>query len=485
VSGHALVGRLRRFVSDRRKVMVTVLLLTAATFVVAGVATVRTTRNQLVSRTDAALRAQLQTARDATRVLSPAQLAELSPVSKLVAPNYLIVVVDGHGHPVWSASGLAASKRPTPQAVGAAELRAGTGRAFTVSAPNGGSYRALSAGLGNGQVVVYASPLAPVHQTVHDLIVTVVVIGLIAASILAFVLWRFLAAASKPVDTMIGVAAQIGRGDLTARIDDSELTGEARRLGVALNQMVARLEHEAGEKAASEERLRQFVADASHELRTPITNIRGYAQLSAMGASDDPTVAMERIEAETDRMSVLVQDLLTLARFDQGRVAPREPLDLADLVREVVHDAQVVEPDRVFRFRDTSEQSTVVANADDLRRVFQNLLANVRVHAPGTATCDITLDSTPSEVWVTVTDHGPGMAPEVAARAFDRFFRADESRTRDSGGSGLGLAISQALVTAHGGTIHLTSVPGTGTTVAVGFPRHLVEQPREPATTSM
>jgi two-component system OmpR family sensor kinase len=181
-------------------------------------------------------------------------------------------------------------------------------------------------------------------------------------------------------------------------------------------------------------------------------------------------------------MSVLVHDLLTLARFDQGRVAPREPLDLADLVRDVVHDAQVVEPDRVFRFCDSSEQSTVVANADDLRQVFQNLLANVRVHAPDSATCDVTLDSTPGEVWVTVTDHGPGMPAEVAAKAFDRFFRADESRARDSGGSGLGLAISQALVTAHGGTIHLTSMPGAGTTVAVGFPRHLVERPREPAT---
>ena len=472
-----------RVLSDRRKVVATVLLLTTATLAAITFVTVRTTRDQLISRTDASLRSQLGTAQAATKLLSPAEQASLSAGSKVLDTNTLLIVTDNRGRVVWSASGLPTVSRPRTSVIASAERKQTLGHPFTVNGPNGSSYRAIAGLIGHGQTIVYAAPLAPVHATVHDLTVRVVVIGGIAALLLCLVLWGFLTAASRPIDAMIGVASEIGRGDLTARIDDNDLAGEARRLGVALNQMVTRLQQDAADKAESEELLRQFIADASHELRTPITNIRGYAQLSRMGAADDPAEAIEHIEAETTRMSELVDDLLLLARFDQGRVAPREPVDLVAIVKQVVADARVVEPGRLFRLG-TAEESLVLGNADELRRVFANLLANVRVHAPGTEPCEITLETNALETIVTVTDHGPGMTPDVATKAFDRFYRADESRARDSGGSGLGLAISQAIVIAHGGTVRLTSTPGAGAVATVSLPRVLVARPSHHARAS-
>ncbi|HEY1737228.1 MAG TPA: HAMP domain-containing sensor histidine kinase [Acidimicrobiia bacterium] len=470
-------SRVDRFVSDRRKVMAAALVLTVLTVAAIGSVTVRTTHDRLFSRTDATLHSQLTAAQNAVKLLSPSQLQRLSHVQGVMPGEIVGAVVDSHGRVVWEAPTPAGRARPAATDVARV---AHSSDPFTVRAPDGAAYRGLAGPIAPGARLVYLTSLAGVDQTLHDLTVTIVLLGGIGAVLLALLLWRLLAAASRPVDSMIEVAAQIGRGDLSARIDAEDLRGEAGRLARALNQMVDRLDREAGAKAAADARLRQFVADASHELRSPLANIRGYAQLIRIGASDDPTIAVRRIEDETIRMSALVDDLLLLARFDQGRVSPRAPLDLVELVRDVVADARVIEPARSIELRTIADAVAVLGNAEELRRVFINLLANVRVHTPADAPCTVVVDITPGTAFVSVSDRGPGMMSEDAAKAFDRFFRSDASRTRDSGGSGLGLSISQAVVTAHGGSIGLTSTSGTGTTALVALPRVAVTPEPEP-----
>ncbi|HEX2267793.1 MAG TPA: ATP-binding protein, partial [Actinomycetota bacterium] len=237
----------------------------------------------------------------------------------------------------------------------------------------------------------------------------------------------------------------------------------------ALNKMLARIEEAFGKQRASEERLRQFVADASHELRTPITSIRGWAELFRRGASehpDDLAKAMSRIEAEADRMGFLVEDLLLLARLDQGKPLARERVDLTALVTRAVDDARAADPTRRIDLR--PEPAVVEGDEPRLKQVLDNLLANVRVHTPPGTAATVTLKAD-GEAIVDVADEGPGVPNEIADRIFERFVRADASRGRDKGGAGLGLAIASEIVRSHRGRLEL--VPDArGTTFRMTLP---------------
>jgi two-component system OmpR family sensor kinase len=262
-------------------------------------------------------------------------------------------------------------------------------------------------------------------------------------------------------------------------VPEADPRTEAGELGAALNRMLARIEGAFAERTASEERLRRFVADASHELRTPITTIRGYAELHRQGGLEDPEArwaAMERTEQEALRMGALVDDLLLLARLDQGRPLDRAPVDLGAVAADTVADTTVAHPGHVVVL-DRAPGPLVVAGDDHrLRQVVANLVGNATDHTPDGTTVTVRLAAepgppdAPGAVRLEVADDGPGMAPEVAARAFERFARGDASRSRRSGGSGLGLSIVAAIVEAHGGTVALRSHPGHGTTVAVRLP---------------
>jgi two-component system OmpR family sensor kinase len=244
------------------------------------------------------------------------------------------------------------------------------------------------------------------------------------------------------------------------------------RLARTLNAMLDRLQAAFEERRASEARLRRFVADASHELQTPLTSVRGYAELFRRGAARDPDdldMAMARIEAEATRMGVLVDDLLTLARLDQGRELRREPVDLVPLARDLVHDARVVDPGRPI---DLEADGSVVVAGDDpaLRQVLGNLIANARVHTPPGTPVTVRVRARDAMAVVEVADRGPGLAPEHAERVFERFFRADPSRARASGGTGLGLSIVAAVAEAHGGSAEVDSAPGRGATFRIVLP---------------
>jgi two-component system OmpR family sensor kinase len=356
---------------------------------------------------------------------------------------------------------------------------------FTVSAQNGDlRYRVVvrEAGI-RRQALVLALPLHDVDDTIDHLLA---IQALAAAAILltmGLVTFWVLRLGVRPVQQMTATAKAIGEGDLSQRIPETASGTEAAELGTALNQMLERIEESFDERARSEARLRQFVADASHELRTPVTTIRGYAELYRLGGlstDHDVSEAMRRTEQEAARMGQLVGDLLDLARLDQGRPLDLAPIDLATLAADAIADARAVEPDRPLSL-DAPAPAVVVGDDALLRQILANLVANARVHTDPDTSVALRVRDLGEEVLVEVADQGPGMAPDIAAHAFERFYRADPARTRHRGGSGLGLSIVSGAVAAHGGAVDLESSPGHGTVVRVRLPK----QPPNPLVPSV
>ncbi|MFC6929222.1 sensor histidine kinase [Actinomadura yumaensis] len=236
--------------------------------------------------------------------------------------------------------------------------------------------------------------------------------------------------------------------------------------------MLAQIEAAFREREASENRLRRFIADASHELRTPVATMRGYAELFRRGAADRPgdlAKAMRRIESEAERMGLLVDEMLLLARLDQGRPLERRPVDLAVLAADAVADAGAVEPGRPLTL-DAAEPVIVSGDAERLRQVLANLLANVRRHTPAGTPAAVRAALDGDRAVIEVADQGPGLTEEQRAKVFERFYRADAARSRDHGGAGLGLSIVAAVAQAHGGTATVRSAPGEGAVFTVTLP---------------
>jgi len=275
----------------------------------------------------------------------------------------------------------------------------------------------------------------------------------------------------RPLEDIGSTATAIGAGDLTRRIHDTTERTEVGRLGRALNAMLGQLEDAFRERARSEERLRRFVADASHELRTPIATVRGYAELFRRGAAQRPADladAMHRIEVEATRMGELVDEMLLLARLDQGSPLEREPVDLGALVEGAVGDARAVEPDRPIEL-DVAGDTVVVGDTSQLRQVVVNLLGNVRAHTPPGAPAAVRVVGTGDAVELEVTDSGPGLSEPDRQRVFERFYQAGTHRTHS--GAGLGLAILVAVVAAHDGAVTVLPAASGGCRFVVHIPR--------------
>jgi two-component system OmpR family sensor kinase len=328
------------------------------------------------------------------------------------------------------------------------------------------------------RILVIAAPLANVDSTLHRLLLIELLVTIaVLAAMTAIGLW-VIRAALRPLDAMGKTAAAIAAGDLSRRVEPATERTEVGRLGLALNGMLENIEESATERdrslralEASEAKLRRFVADASHELRTPLAAVRAYAELFSRGAAtrpDDLERSMDGIRRESERMSVLVEDLLLLAHLDEGRPLEREPVALDDVVAESVETERMLEPERPLETE--LAQATVTGDRDRLRQVVDNLFANVRAHTPPEAPLSVKVEHDGSEAVLSVADSGPGMDAETLEHAFERFYRADPSRARASGGAGLGLAIVAAVVEAHGGTVAIESEPGAGTTFRVRLP---------------
>ena len=321
------------------------------------------------------------------------------------------------------------------------------------------------------RVLIVATSLADVDSTLHQLLlIELLVTALVLVAIGGLGAW-VIRLSLRPLDAIETTAAAIAAGDLTQRVELADEQTEVGRLGLALNAMLAQIEEAFNAREASERKLRRFVSDASHELRTPLAAVRAYAELFTRGAADRPddlARSMSGISREAERMSVLVDDLLLLARLDEGRPLEQEPVELADVVGEAVDAARAVEPNRPITV--SLEPSTVTGDRDRLRQIVDNLLANVRAHtAPDTAV-RVTLTQVDGTAEISVADSGPGLSEEQASHVFERFYRADESRARASGGVGLGLAIVSAVAHAHGGDVSARSAPGDGATFSIVLP---------------
>ena len=339
----------------------------------------------------------------------------------------------------------------------------------------------------SGTSLVLALPLDDLDSTMRRLLlVELVVTGAALAGGIVLARW-LVTLGLRPLDDIAATAGAIAGGDLSRRVDREEATTEVGRLGGALNAMLGQIERAFAERRASEDRLRRFVADASHELRTPLTSIRAYAELFDRGADrrpDDLARLLKGIEAEAARMGVLVDDLLLLARLDQGRVLDGDPVDLGALAAEAVDAARAIDPERPLSL---SVEGSVEVAGDRLRlrQVLDNLLANVRAHTPARtpAAVAVSADASRQVAVVSVTDRGPGIPASDQPRVFERFFRADPSRSRDAGGSGLGLAIVAAIAAAHGGRAGVrTGADGVGASFRIELP--LLGPPAAPAAGS-
>jgi two-component system OmpR family sensor kinase len=351
--------------------------------------------------------------------------------------------------------------------------QSGNGTLHTVGSVGGGPpWRLRISTLPNGDTLVLALPMRDVAATLHDLRwieLAVTTAVLLAAAAAGFLVVRL---GLRPLDDIEDTAEDIAAGDLTRRVSEANPRTEVGRLAVALNAMLSQIESAFGERQASEDRLRRFVADASHELRTPLTSIRGCAELFRRGANhrpEDLARIMRSIEEEAIRMGVLVDDLLLLARLDNGRPLETGPVDLVKVVRQAVDAARFVD-DRHPLDLAVAGEVWVLGDRLRLRQVVDNLLANVRTHTPPGTPARVSVAGEAGSAVLEVADDGPGLTDPEVARIFERFYRADPSRSRDRGGSGLGLAIVESIVTAHGGRAVAAARPGAGCTIRITLP---------------
>lgn len=357
----------------------------------------------------------------------------------------------------------------------------GHGEEFTVSSTSDstlwrvGSY-ALVSPSGEVGTMMIAVPMTSVLKTVSNLIRTIALVGLgvvIAGALAGY--WA-VQKSLRPLRDIENAAGAVAAGDLSQRAPLQPPTTEVGRLGLSFNSMVARLEQAFAERQASEARMRRFVSDASHELRTPLASIRGYGELYRMGAVPDAEVepTMGRIENEATRMGGLVNDLLALARLDEGRGLRLVDVDLTSIASDGVADLGALDPSRETRLV-ADGPVHVRADADRIRQVVTNLVGNTVQHTPPGTAVEVAVrpeEAPDGSAWaaIEVIDHGPGIAPEDSVRVFERFYRPDTSRARASGGSGLGLAIVATIVAAHGGSVRHEQTPGGGATIAVRIP---------------
>ncbi|ADT97656.1 signal transduction histidine kinase [Mycolicibacterium gilvum Spyr1] len=460
------------------------LLLVACGLLASGIAVTTIMQHSLMNRVD-------DTLLDASR--GWAQVPRRLPTITVDDPNparppsdFYVRGIDPDGH-VWmlindreAEPELPADNNvgPEPRTVGSVDHSDVQWRAMTV--------RGL-----RGELTTVAIDLSDVKSTMRSLVYTQVGIGAAVLLVLGIAGYAVVHRSLRPLSEVEQTAAAIAAGQLDRRVPERDPRTEVGRLSLALNGMLAQIQHamalseSSAEKArSSEDRMRRFITDASHELRTPLTTIRGFAELYRQGAARDVEMLMGRIESESRRMGLLVEDLLLLARLDAQRPLEHRRVDLLALASDTVHDAQSIAPKRRIRMEvfDGPGTPEVLGDEARLRQVLSNLVANALQHTPESAGVTVRVGTADDTAIVEVCDEGPGMTGEDAQRVFERFYRADSSRARASGGTGLGLSIVDSLVYAHGGRVSVTTAPGCGCRFTVRLPRITDERLREEQT---
>lgn len=373
-----------------------------------------------------------------------------------------------------------------------------SGGSTVVSLHSGGSYLVTVTQTENGTLVLTGLSRAEIQGTLGTLFTVIALATLGGLLLLAITTALTISMGLRPLRAVAATATRVagqpldrGEVSITERVPEYEADPrtEVGRVGIALNTLLDHVDTSLAARQRNEERMRRFVADASHELRTPLASIRGYSELSLRALSQnqgpdtvaDTTSALERIQAQSLRMTRLVEDLLLLARLDEGQELVRGSVDLTQLAVEALSDAQPTAPGHRWEL-DVPEQPILLSgDAGRLHQVLANLLANARTHTPAGTTITLSLAAEPTAAVLRVHDDGPGIDPEVRDELFARFARGDVSRARQTGGTGLGLAIAKAIIEGHGGSIEVTSEPGD-TTFTVHLPTTPAEPPQPPST---
>ena len=358
-----------------------------------------------------------------------------------------------------------------------------SGRTSTVTIDGLGSYRIVGLATGENSVIVVGLPRDEIQNQLTTLLTVILLATLGGLILLALTTAITIRVGLRPLRAVAATATRVanqpldrGEVEITERVPASEADPrtETGLVGAALNKLLDHVNTSLAARQKNEERMRRFVADASHELRTPLASIRGYSELSlrALGQSADSsdgvgaaavegmTTSLERIQAQSLRMTRLVEDLLLLARLDEGRELVYGTVDLAQLALEGLSDARPTAADHHWNIEVPDEPVTIVGDAGRLHQVVANLLANARTHTPAGTSITLSVARDGDDALLRVHDDGPGIDPAVRDELFARFARGDSSRARQTGGTGLGLAIAKAIVEGHGGSITVTSEPG-------------------------
>ncbi len=314
--------------------------------------------------------------------------------------------------------------------------------------------------------VIAALPIDRVDEAQNQLIVTSILAVLVLAAIQALALWWVDRLGLQPISRLTTAAEDVAAGRSDRRVTHPPTTTEAGRLGEAFNTML-------DARQAADDRQRRFIADASHELRTPLTTLRGYAALHQSGGlSDEAAVAdaMRRINGEADRMSALVEDMLTLASLDEHRPLEISTIDLTRLLTDIASDAQAVQPDRAIDADGVTQGLVVQGDANLLTQALTAVTSNALRHTTPDAGLTINAARNDQRVSITVADQGPGRPADKLPKLFDRFYRVDTGRASAVGGRGLGLSITKTVIEAHEGTVNARSTPGSGTSIVIDLP---------------
>ncbi|BCJ54385.1 two-component sensor histidine kinase [Actinoplanes sp. NBRC 14428] len=506
VRGHVPLQTGLRRVPLRTKLVASVLALVFAALTLISAASTYALHRYMIDRLDVQLSQFTET------------LDDLRPNERIVLPaDYYVnaTTMDGIGDPEDEKYDRALSPAQLPPLLkGVDQVSKHIGKAYTVNSTDGTvHWRMLVTYLSNGSVLHVGQRLVGIDDAISRLVWVDTLVGAGVLFALAAIGAAIVRQSLIPLVQIERTAAAIAAGDLTQRVpdpepDEGEPQTELGKLSRALNAMLAQIEaaftaralsetaaraaesqaRDAAEAARasearavrSEGKMRQFVADASHELRTPLTSIRGFAELYRQGAVADPedtAKILRRIEDEASRMGLLVEDLLLLARLDRERPLELAPVELPVLALDAVQAAQATAPERTIELEIRDEPERLIAYGDDarLRQVIGNLMTNALVHTPPEASVTLSLSTAEgNRAVVEIADTGPGLTPEQREHIFERFYRADEARTRrtdrEATGTGLGLAIVAAIVRAHHGAVEVISEPGQGATFRVSLP---------------
>ena len=405
--------------------------------------------------------------------------------------SYRVYVLDQHGNVLYSIAGADQQAENEPVLTGwdSEKVKKYHETGTTVNSRTGSNdWRIMPISLEsstNGQAssMVIALPLKQTNQVVALVGVLTFAFGLATLAAAIAMTWVIVTRTFEPLARVEQTAAKIAAGDLSQRIEDYNPSNEIGNLAISLNTMLAQIESSFNAQAKSEAKMRRFVGDASHELRTPLVSIRGYSELYRQGAlPNDEAVAtaMGRIESESKRMGQLVEDLLTLARIDERRESKLAPFDLFHLAVDASNDAYATSPDREVSLVGLTDDvaptsAPVIGDESRMRQVVANLLTNAMRYTPAGTPLEIAVGvredvpGSPLSV-IEVRDHGPGIHGEDRERVFERFYRTDTSRSRETGGTGLGLSIVAAILEQHDGSVHIEETPGGGATFVISLP---------------